>query len=278
MKKWYFWSLIVLIVGLVATAIGFVGHGNQTIEFENWHHAKIVTKSSKITTKTTKWSESDFNQINVDVKNVDVVVQTGDSYNVKFVGSPDAKFKVSKKDQTLTVKQTKDATKGYRMRTKGFFWIYDHDKHADSKLIITVPKDTQLSNVSINETNADLAGDLTLKNIKVDNVYLSTGVDINVNQATINGGQIISEDDIDLQKTTFNGQVTVNSKNGDIEVSNANDQIGYQVQAANGDAKLFDQSNDSGDQLKVNEDNSTQVKLTASNGDIDVLKGNDDND
>ena len=278
MKKCYFWSLIVLVIGVVATAIGFIGHGNQTIEFENWHHAKIATKSLKVATKSTQWSESDFNQINVDVKNIDVVIQTGDAYNVKFVGSPDTKFKVSKKDQTLTVKQTNDATKGYRMRTNGYFWIFYHKKHADSQLIITVPKNTQLSNVSVNETNVDLAGDVTLKNIKTDNVYLSTGGDIMVNQATINGGQIISEDDIDLHDTTFNGQVTVNSKNGDIEVTKANDQIGYQVQASNGDTKLFNQFNENGDQLKVNEDNGIQVKLTAGNGDIEVLKGTDDDD
>ena len=139
-----------------------IGHGNQTIEFENWHHAKIATKSLKVATKTTQWSESDFNQINVDVKNIDVVIQTGDAYNVKFVGSPDTKFKVSKKDQTLTVKQTNDATKGYRMRTNGFFWIFYHKKHADSQLIITVPKNTQLSNVSVNETNVDLPRVATL--------------------------------------------------------------------------------------------------------------------
>lgn len=193
-------------------------------------------------------SNQGFNQLKVSVTATDISVKYGDKYNVEYEGPKNLKPTVSRKNCSLTIKQSASGI---------------HRINGDPTITITVPKHLLKS---LNLSTDD--GDIEVENIATTNpISLNTDDgDIDINNLKSPSGKIDTSDgDITINKLNSKNGFKINTDDGDIHISMSNFS-GYNLNVDDGDIKVKgDSSSDTFTQNK----NSTNV-LTASTQDGDI--------
>lgn len=193
-------------------------------------------------------SNQGFNQLEVSATATDIYVKYGDKYNVEYEGPKNLKPTVSRKNGSLTIKQSASGI---------------HRINWDPTITITVPKHLLKS---LNLSTDD--GDIEVENIATTNpISLNTDDgDIDINNLKSPSGKIDTSDgDITINKLNSKNVFKINTDDGDIHISMSNFS-GYSLNVYDGDIKVKgDSSSDTFTQNK----NSTNV-LTASTQDGDI--------
>ncbi|GAF41729.1 hypothetical protein FC83_GL000003 [Agrilactobacillus composti DSM 18527 = JCM 14202] len=275
--------------GLIIFAVGFLGHGFQSINIVNGRPQ--ITQVEKRSLHPAK-----FNKMDVNVSYQDVVVKQGNDYevNVTTMGDDDITSKVV--DGVLQIHQS---------NTTSPFTFGIGSLPAD-KLEITVPRTAKFSDVTIHSNNGDLtytsgtvdnlklssrsgnlqvtqtqvtkmtnlttgAGDIRLVNSELNNAKLQTqsgdirGEGGQLAQGTLNS----ANGNLTLQGMRFKGATTLNTSSGDNRIENAPKDAGYRLTTDSGDNKLFNRKSTE-KQVIVNWDAETRLDLRTSNGDNHV--------
>lgn len=138
-------------------------------------------------------SNQGFNQLKVSVTATDISVKYGDKYNVEYEGPKNLKPTVSRKNGSLTIKQSASGI---------------HRINGDPTITITVPKHL-LKSLNLSTDDGD---------IEVENIATSDG-DITINKLNSKNGFKINTDDgdIHISMSNFSGY-NLNVDDGDIKV------------------------------------------------------------
>lgn len=261
MKKVFTTGWIILLIGIVVTAVGYFGHHHP-------FHPVNVTEQLPHHTTTTK----SFTSIKATVASADITIKQGDRYQVSYYGRRQQALKVKVKDQQLILTQTPV------MRAKhhvNFIW------NDDERIVITVPKNHQLTtttvkanddiilrnlqsaNAKVTSNDGDILiikstlnggqltatdGDLTVTNSQLKNIQATANDgDISLSRSTITGGQArLNSGDFTGHKLIINHYYTVNNNSGDNTVTLANKSIGAKLSNNSGDNALPHQSTTGG--------------------------------
>lgn len=281
MKKTLSIGGILLVVGMVMAAVGFFSHRQP------FHP---ISEPGQIQAKQTTLTTKHFNRVKVTAASASVSLKQGDKFAVKYYGTRHPAIKTTVKDGQLTITQT------HITQTK-----HVHFFESDDRIVITVPKNTNLDKVaisvnddlkieSVNLARADINdndGDIVINNSKVKGGHLtnddgdidianskldatrinSADGDINLSRVTVNGGKAsLSSGDFTANKLTVLGQYRVNNQDGDIDVKTSN-HPGAILTNEDGDNELGHQENDDGGTLQRDVDNHNLIHLTNNSGD-----------
>lgn len=261
MKKIFTAGWIILLIGIVVTAVGYFGHHqpfNPVNVAEQLPHHTTTTKS--------------FNSIKATVASADITIKEGTRYQVSYYGRRQQALKVKVKNHQLILTQTPVT------RAKHHFNLILND---DERIVITVPKGHQLTTTTV-KANDDISlrnlqsanakvtsndgdvliikstlnngklsatdGDLTITNSQLNNVQTITNDgDITISRSTINKGQArLNSGDFTGHRLTINHHYTVNNNSGDNTVTLANKNIGAKLLNNSGDNELPQQSSTGG--------------------------------
>ncbi len=146
-------------------------------------------------------SNQGFNQLEVSATATDISVKYGDKYNVEYEGPKNLKPTVSRKNGSLTIKQSASGI---------------HRINGDPTITITVPKRLLKS---LNLSTDD--GDIEVENISTTNpISLNTDDgDIDINNLKSPSGKIdTSNGDITINKLNSKNVFKINTDDGDIKV------------------------------------------------------------
>ena len=146
-------------------------------------------------------SNQGFNQLEVSATATDISVKYGDKYNVEYEGPKNLKPTVSRKNGSLTIKQSASGI---------------HRINGDPTITITVPKHLLKS---LNLSTDD--GDIEVENIATTNpISLNTDDgDIDINNLKSTSGKIDTSDgDITINKLNSKNVFKINTDDGDIKV------------------------------------------------------------
>lgn len=249
MKRLFKVGGIILIVGVLALAIGFFNGGNKTVYFENARPIVIHDHVKHLSTN------QKFNRLNLNVSTANVVIRQGSKYKITYYGMGGHIPTASVKNGTATVRQ--DGTISYS---------FNLNNYRDQNLIvITVPHGQALrGKLQLKE------GDLKLEKLTLQKMaVLSHDGDIDYQQVTVNGGKTsLKEGDFNAQKLTVQGHYTVDNNDGDNTVTKTTVD-GYYLATTNGDNEL--NGEDKGSQtLGQNENAANVLHLLNDDGDNEV--------
>lgn len=248
MKRMFKISVVILVVGLVLLGIGFAGHGMKNVQFKGMHPVveHRVTRSL-VTNKN-------FQKIDLKSASANVVIKSGDQYAVKYRGSDARAPKVKVADGILRIKQS---------YSNGFFFTTDHD---EDTVIITVPRDKQLSGKI---KTAD--GSLNIANVDLKNLDVNAADgDVYYSHLTIEGGKtILGDGDFTSSNVTFRGRYTVKNSDGDNKVI-ASHADGFILHSTDGDNKL-DGVDHGEEELQQNPSANNLLRLESVDGDNSVI-------
>ena len=189
-----------------------------------------------------------FNRLAVSVSLGDITVKYGDKYNVEYEGPKNLKPTISRKNGTLTIKQSATGI---------------HHVNGDPAIIITVPKQL-LKNLTLSTND----GGIEVENITTTNpISLDTNDgDIDINNLKAPSGKIDTNDgDITINKLSSKNGFKVNTDDGDIKITQSSF-TGYKLNVSDGDIKVKGRSSND---FFVENQNSLNV-LTASTQDGDI--------
>lgn len=257
MKKVFSAGWIILLIGIVVTAVGYFGHHhpfNPINVAEQLPHHTTTTKS--------------FTSIKATVASADITIKEGDRYQVSYYGRRQQALKVKVKNQQLILTQTPVTRAKHHVN----FILSDDDE----RIIITVPKGHQLAattvkanddvilnlqsaNAKITSNDGDILvvkstlnggrltatdGDLTVNNSQLKNVQSTANDgDISLSRSTLTGGQArLNSGDFTGHRLTINNHYTVNNNSGDNTVTLAKQNIGAKLSNNSGDNDLPHQS------------------------------------
>lgn len=249
MKKLFKIGWVVLIIGLLALAIGYFNGGNKTISFNGTRPVVIKNHVRHLSTN------KQFDQLDLDASTANVVIKQGKKYQVTYYGMGGQIPTANLADKKLTVNQ----------KNKALEVLFDVNGYNQDLIVVTVPKGHALSG------KIHLAsGDLEVSNVDMTGtkVKVSEG-DVDYDHVTLADGKTtLSEGDFTGKRLIVKGHYTVNNDEGDNTVT-ATDVEGYHLYTSNGENELKGQ--DKGDQtLDQNETAANVLVLTTSEGDNEV--------
>ncbi len=176
-------------------------------------------------------SNQGFNQLEVSATATDISVKYGDKYNVEYEGPKNLKPTVSRKNGSLTIKQSASGI---------------HRINGDPTITITVPKHLLKS---LNLSTDD--GDIEVENIATTNpISLNTDDgDIDINNLKSPSGKIDTSD-------------------GDITINKLNSKNGFKINTDDGDIKVKGDS--SSDTFTQNKNSTNVLTASTQDGDIKI--------
>lgn len=191
----------------------------------------IISNSNNKPEIKTTISNQGFNQLKVSAAITDISVKYGDKYNVEYEGPKNLKPTVSRKNGSLTIKQSASGI---------------HRINGDPTITITVPKHLLKS---LNLSTDD--GDIEVENIATTNpISLNTDDgDIDINNLKSPSGKIDTSD-------------------GDITISKLNSKNGFKINTDDGDIKVKGDS--SSDTFTQNKNSANVLTASTQDGDIKI--------
>lgn len=175
-----------------------------------------------------------FDKIDLDLDVIEIHLEQGDNFSIKYEGSEKLEPKYSVDGGVLKVRCKKRVTLGFSMVT------------SESGITITVPKDTKLSDVDLSVDT----GEIEVNDCNIDKMEVDTDTG-----------------SVDIKNTSVNN-LNGNVDTGDITVSilgNA-DSYNYDLKTDTGDVVLNDIESDDG----ISKDNGSDknIKLSSDTGDV----------
>lgn len=221
-----------------------------------------------------------FDEIDGDVKDLDITFKVGKGYEVRFHGKEENKPDVKVEDGVLKIKQSR--------RPKNHHIIIEINVSSSNYgLIITTPKDIPVDKVSINSASGDLSFDETIaQDVKLS---LASG-DLHLKQASFENAMIdlVSGDaklenveatnlkinsasgDINLNECNIVSLASLSAASGDLTVAATGFRT-YELQTMSGDCRLFNkEASDS--ILEQGKGQEPILKMSAASGDCIVRK------
>lgn len=242
MKKTLKVGLSLVVVGLIVGTIGFANGGAKVLMAE--HQVAIPSKKEVL-------SKGQFDRLNINVDNADVMVKAGKHYQVSFTGSKKIRPTVDIKNSQLTVSQSGKITK--------------FNNYREHQIVITVPADKQLSG-RIHIKNGDL--DISRAMLK-DTTIKSDNGDVEFHNVTLNGGQTtLYNGDFEGHRLTLQSDYRVENNNGDNEATKVRE-AGFILRNESGSNELFGKEHNGGQQ-KRNQSAAHVLTLVNHNGDNEV--------
>ncbi len=242
MKKTLKVGLSLIVVGLIIGTVGFANGGSHVLMAD---HQVAVRSKKKVLTR------QQFDRLNIDVDNADVVIKSGNGYQVSFTGSKKLRPTVSTKDRQLTVSQSGNVTK-----------LNNYREH---QIVITVPSDKRLSG-QIHMKNGDL--DISRAMLKNTTIKSDNG-DIEFHNVTLNGGETtLANGDFEAHRLTLQSNYRVENQNGDNEATRVHN-AGFVLRNENGSNELFGKESDGGRKVRK-ADAANVLTLVNQNGDNEV--------
>ena len=191
----------------------------------------IISNSNNKPEIKTTISNQGFNQLKVSAAITDISIKYGDKYNVEYEGPKNLKPTVSRKNGSLTIKQSASGI---------------HRINGDPTITITVPKHLLKS---LNLSTDD--GDIEVENIATTNpISLNTDDgDIDINNLKSPSGKIDTSD-------------------GDITINKLNSKNGFKINTDDGDIKVKGDS--SSDTFTQNKNSANVLTASTQDGDIKI--------
>lgn len=253
MKRTFKIGWVILIIGLLALAVGYFNGGNKTVTID--HYRPSITHSYTKKLSTSK----KFNKVNLAVSSANVVIRDGKKYQITYSGTSG--------HQTPTVTVHNNVATIHQSGNISHTFNINSSYHNQDLIVITVPHNQVVAG-RINLQN----GDLNVKNMTLSNADINVASgDVDYQQVILNSGHTsLQSGDFTANNVTINGHYTVNNQSGDNDVTKANVD-GYDLQTESGDNEL--NSKDSDDQNI--EENTTAVnvlRLITQSGDNTVHK------
>ncbi|MCH3922127.1 DUF4097 family beta strand repeat-containing protein [Limosilactobacillus sp.] len=248
MKKMFKFGWLVLIVGLVALAIGYFNHGAQNVTFENGRPVVQRQASWNLTSKH-------FKRVDLDVDSANVTIKHGNKFKVSYRGLDRNKPTVTVKNKTLRVRQS--GTRSYNGSVFSVNGISDH-------LTITLPYDAQIKGGRI----ALNSGELAVNGVDLTHVKLTNeSGDVDLSDLTLNGGQTnLSSGEFDAHSLTITGHYAVQNDSGDNE-AHAISADGYRLKSDSGDNEVNGQDKDDQSVVEENMNAANTLELITTSGD-----------
>ena len=192
----------------------------------------IITNNNnnKPAIKTTI-SNQGFNQLKVSAAITDISVKYGDKYNVEYEGPKNLKPTVSRKNGSLTIKQSASGI---------------HRINGDPTITITVPKHL-LKSLNLSTDDGD---------IEVENIATTNPISLNTDDGDI---------DINNLKSPSG---RINTSDGDITISKLNSKNGFKINTDDGDIKVKGDS--SSDTFTQNKNSANVLTASTQDGDIKI--------
>ena len=229
-------------------------------------------------------SNDSFDNLNLDLINLDLKVETGDKFEVHFYGPEDEKPSVELKDDTLQIKEPKLDYQHGKFWRKGFVEVNIVSQSDNGNLIVTVPEGHHLSAIIVSSVSGDtnfknlsldslaisvVSGDVSLRTVQTDEVKLTTtSGDIGLKEVTVKRGkaQLVSGD-FTLKNSLVLDKFKVSTTSGDNLVEDVK-AAKYQLRTLSGDNSLFGKN---GTRAEVNSTNNTgTIILSTLSGDNTV--------
>ncbi|CAK8054226.1 DUF4097 family beta strand repeat-containing protein [Eupransor demetentiae] len=229
MNKSIKWGIGLLVVGATMTGTALAVKGPAYISWQNGLHYGSYSKDSQSTDVTGGHlvnKGQDIHEVKVDMGSSDVTVQKGDHFAVYAKGMDKKDLDWTLKDGVLSVSE-----KGHPFTMHLGFSEFE-------QLVITVPSDVELDQISLSSDSGDqkISG-LTAKRLMVKN---DSG-DQNLKNVTVTQGGFIHNDSGDIHVSNSRlPELWSENDSGDTHISKA-------YQQKSGNATPFRISNDSGD-------------------------------
>lgn len=176
-------------------------------------------------------SNQGFNQLKVSVTATDISVKYGDKYNVEYEGPKNLKPTVSRKNGSLTIKQSASGI---------------HRINGDPTITITVPKHL-LKSLNLSTDDGD---------IEVENIATTNPISLNTDDGDI---------DINNLKSPSG---KIDTSNGDITINKLNSKNGFKINTDDGDIKVKGDS--SSDTFTQNKNSTNVLTASTQDGDIKI--------
>lgn len=176
-------------------------------------------------------SNQGFNQLKVSVTATDISVKYGDKYNVEYEGPKNLKPTVSRKNGSLTIKQSASGI---------------HRINGDPTITITVPKHL-LKSLNLSTDDGD---------IEVENIATTNTISLNTDDGDI---------DINNLKSPSG---KIDTSNGDITINKLNSKNGFKINTDDGDIKVKGDS--SSDTFTQNKNSTNVLTASTQDGDIKI--------
>lgn len=215
MKRMFKIGWLVLAIGLVALAVGYLNHGDRDVDFHNGRPQIQQQASWQLTNRR-------FDKIDLDVATANVKIRRGAAFRVSYRGLNKDKPTIEKKGRHLVVKQEASGGDGFFFNVHGF----------DDQLTITVPRDARINGSTIKLDSGNLSVDgVNLANTRID---VASG-NVDLDNLTLDGGQTeLDSGDFTAHRLRTSGYYRVNNDSGDNEV-HADGIDGYRLQTTSGD-------------------------------------------
>lgn len=247
MKRIFKIGWLVLVVGLVATAIGYFNHGAQNVDL-------VAGRPHVQRPGNWQLTRRHFNQVDLDVTTADVTVKTGRHFAVTYQGVSRNRPRVTVKNGRLTVRQAAhDAI------------LAPHQ--VNERLVVTVPRGTKLtaSRIELGSGNLTVTG----VNLADTKIKAASG-DVDLTNVTLAGGQThLSSGDFTAHRLRVNGHYQVKNESGDNETY-ATGIGGYRVQTDSGDNEVNGQDKDDQTVVTDNMTAANTLELVTASGDNEL--------
>lgn len=255
MKKNVYLTILVIITVICViggTCYHVIGFG---LSFMDKLDLPIFSSSQKSSAGKVVDSEvislDDFTTLEADVSIMDLTVQSGESFSLKYSGNQKLIPSYEVKDGTLTLKQTGNYSN-----------IWGNKK---CSVTITIPDKLTLVNI------ASDVGDIDLDNIEIDTLYLSADVgDIDITGCILAIAEVTADvGDIDLERCSFN-ELNVSNDVGDVDVDSSVSLSTFYMDLKTDIGEV--EINDQNQRKSYTQNGSGDGKLTIQNstGDIEV--------
>lgn len=200
-------------------------------------------------------SSDSFNNLNLDLIDLDLKVETGNKFEVHYCGSEDEKPSVELKDDTLEIEEPRVERKHGKFWRKDFIEVNIVSQSDSGALVVTVPDGHQLGTVKVSSVSGDtdfkslnldslvisvVSGDVSLRIVQTDEVKLTTtSGDIDLKEVTVKQGkaQLVSGD-FTLKNSLVLDQFKASTTSGDNLVEDVK-AAQYQLSTLSGDNSLF---------------------------------------
>ncbi|MGN1280099.1 MAG: DUF4097 family beta strand repeat-containing protein [Limosilactobacillus sp.] len=244
MKRMFKIGWLVLVIGLVALAIGYLNHGDRDVDFHNGRPQVQKQASWHLTNRR-------FDRLDLDVATTNVRIKHGAAFRVSYRGLARNKPVVVKRGSCLVIKQP---------GRDGFFFNINS---FDDQLTITLPRDAQINGGTIKMDSGDLS--VVGVNLTDTQIDAASG-EVTLDDLTLSGGQAeLNSGDFVAHRLRTSGAYRVNNDSGDNEV-HAADVDGYRLQTTSGDNAVNGHDRDQ-DTVEENMTAANTLELVTQSGD-----------
>lgn len=193
MKKVFKIGLVIFFTGLILGVIGwFTGGGMSTVnKLYIYDHMRLGFSDEQRSVNT---QTDEFDNIQNNADNYALRVDRGDKYSVKISSNGDRMPNYKIENKTLMFDK-KD-------NSEGRFFIHNYNAPL---IIVTVPKDKTLNNVSMNVPSENQMGSFRARNVKINRANIK-----------LNDGNIYFEN------STLNQKINLSTNNGEVKMQNTN--------------------------------------------------------